>query len=79
MGNKAVVFQSSDPDFGLRTDGSVYARGDGASLDQPVQFKLTARGPQTGVWETVVQLALIDPPSTPREGNEVSGVLGAPE
>uniref|UniRef100_A0A3P8T4F0 Cadherin-4 n=1 Tax=Amphiprion percula TaxID=161767 RepID=A0A3P8T4F0_AMPPE len=63
MGNEAVVFQSSDPIFSVRTDGSIFAQGEGASLDEPVQFKVTASGPHTHVWETVVQLALIDPPS----------------
>ena len=70
MGNDAVVFQSSDPIFSVRTDGSVFVQAEGASLDEPVQFKLTASGPHTHAWETVVQLAMIDLPST--EQNEVS-------
>jgi len=70
--NEAVVFQSSDPDFSVRTDGSIFARGEGAGLDEPVQFKLTASGQHAHVWETVVQLALIDPPSRLQNGNEVS-------
>lgn len=72
MGNKAVVFQSSDPLFSVRTDGSIYAKGEGARLDEPVQFKLTANGPHTHVWETVVQLALIEPPLPQLTENEVS-------
>ncbi|XP_059189917.1 cadherin-4-like [Centropristis striata] len=72
MGNEAVVFQSSDPNFSVRTDGSIFAQGDGASLNEPVQFKLTASGPTTHVWETVVQLALIDPPSPQQTENEVT-------
>lgn len=72
MGNEAVVFQSSDPIFSVRTDGSIFAQGEGASLDEPVQFKLTASGPHTHAWETVVQLALIDPPSLQQTENEVS-------
>lgn len=72
MGNEAVVFQSNDPVFSVRTDGSVFARGDGASLDEPVEFKLTASGPYTHVWETVVQLALTDLASPGRNENEVS-------
>ncbi|GLD50005.1 cadherin-4-like protein, partial [Lates japonicus] len=71
MGNEAVVFRSSDPVFSVRTDGSIFAQGEGASLDEPVQFKLTASGPHTHVWETVVQLALIDPPSPQQNENEV--------
>lgn len=75
MGNEAVVFQSTDPIFSVRTDGSIFAKGEGASLDEPVQFKLTANGPHTQVWETVVQLALIDPPPLQRHENEVSYTL----
>ncbi|KAA8590846.1 hypothetical protein FQN60_001789, partial [Etheostoma spectabile] len=73
MGNEAVVFQSSDPFFSVQTDGSIFAQGEGASLDKPVQFKLTASGPHTHVWETVVQLALIDSPSPQQNENEWSG------
>ncbi len=79
MGNEAVVFQSSDPVFSVRTDGSIFAKGEGASLDEPVQFKLTANGPHTHVWETVVQLALIDPTSPQQSENEVSCTLTAHE
>lgn len=75
MGNEAVVFQSSDPVFSVRTDGSIFAKGEGASLDEPVQFKLKASGPHTHVWETVVQLALIEPPSPQKNENEVSYTL----
>ncbi|KAL3064544.1 hypothetical protein OYC64_000741 [Pagothenia borchgrevinki] len=71
MGNDAVVFRSSDPIFSVRTDGSIYAQGEGASLDEPVQFKLTAGGPTTRVWETVIQLALIDPLLPQQNENEV--------
>lgn len=77
MGNEALVFRSSDPVFSVRTDGSIFARGEGASLAEPVQFKLTASGPHTHVWETVVQLALIDPPSPQLQENEVSYALAA--
>lgn len=75
MGNEALVFQSSDPVFSVRTDGSIFAQGEGASLDEPVQFKLTASGPHTHVWETVVQLSLTDPPSPQQNENEVSDKL----
>ncbi|XP_035501189.2 cadherin-4-like isoform X2 [Scophthalmus maximus] len=73
-GNEAVVFRSSDPVFGVRADGSVFARAEGAAgLDEPVQFKVTASGPRTRTaWETEVQLALIDPPSPRRHQNEVT-------
>lgn len=73
-GNEAVVLHSSDPLFGVRTDGSIYAAED-ANLDEPVQFKLTAEGPRAHVWETVVQLALVDPPPAPQKENEVSCIL----
>lgn len=73
-GKEAVVLRTSDPLFGVRTDGSIFAAGE-ANLDAPVQFKLTAEGPHAHVWETVVQLALIDPPPAPQKENEVSCVL----
>lgn len=69
-----MVLRTSDPLFGVRTDGSIFAAGE-ANLDAPVQFKLTAEGPHAHVWETVVQLALIDPPPAPQKENEVSCVL----
>ncbi|XP_029362169.1 cadherin-4-like isoform X2 [Echeneis naucrates] len=72
LGNEAVAFQSSDPIFSVRTDGSIFAQGEGASLQKPVQFKLTASGPHTHIWETVVQLSLIEPPSPQQNENEVA-------
>ncbi|XP_056442886.1 cadherin-4-like [Gadus chalcogrammus] len=72
MGNEGLTFQSSEPAFGVRTDGSIFIRQDGTSLVEPVQFKLTARGPNTHVWETVLQLAPIDPPEPREGGNEVT-------
>lgn len=72
MGNEGVVFQSSNPLFGVRTDGSIFAQREGANLDEPVQLKLTASGPHTHVWETMVQLAPIDLPSSQQTENEVS-------
>ncbi|XP_037334132.2 LOW QUALITY PROTEIN: cadherin-4-like [Pungitius pungitius] len=72
-GNRAVVFRSSDPDFGARPDGSIFARGGGgARLDEPVRFTLRASGPRAQAWETVVRLAPVDPPSPLRHGNEVT-------
>lgn len=75
MGNEAVIFQSSDPNFNVRTDGSVFAQEGGANLDKPIQFKLTASGPQKQVWETVVQLELSEPQSFQQNGYEVSYTL----
>lgn len=77
MGNEEVVFESSNPRFGVRTDGSIFATGEGDTLAEPVQFKVTASGPHTHVWKTVIQLAPIDPPSPQRHENEVSGALPA--
>uniref|UniRef100_A0A7N9AQ08 Cadherin-4 n=1 Tax=Mastacembelus armatus TaxID=205130 RepID=A0A7N9AQ08_9TELE len=71
-GNQAVVFQSSDPIFSVRTDGSIFTQGGDASLEKPVQFKLTASGPHKHVWETVVQLAITDPPSPQQNEDEVT-------
>lgn len=64
VGNEEVAFESSDPVFSVRADGSVFAKAGGASLDEPAQFKVTARGPHTHVWQTVVQVALTEPPSS---------------
>lgn len=64
MGNQEVALESSDPVFSVRPDGSVFAKAGEASLDEPAQFKVTARGPHTHVWQTVVQVALIEPPSS---------------
>ncbi|KAM8830553.1 cadherin-4-like isoform 1-T1 [Synchiropus picturatus] len=75
MGNEDVTFKSSNPDFSVRRDGSIFAQGDGAMLGEPVQFKVVASGPHTHVWETVVQLAVIDQPSP--QQNEVTSKDGA--
>ncbi|XP_077586878.1 cadherin-4-like [Stigmatopora nigra] len=72
VGNTAVVFKSSDPNFNVSPDGSIFAEGTGASMDEPVQFKLTARGPYSQVWKTMIQLALIDPASHKQNENEVT-------
>ncbi|MEQ2158689.1 hypothetical protein GOODEAATRI_015038, partial [Goodea atripinnis] len=72
MGNEAVVFQSTDPVFSVRTDGSIFAKGNGANLDEPVQFTVTAHGRHTNVWETVVQLTLIGLSSSGQNENEVT-------
>lgn len=83
MGNEEVALESSDPVFSVRADGSVFAKASRASLlDVPAQFKVTARGPHTHVWQTVVQVALTEPPSSqvsqthPREHtNHTFGVI----
>lgn len=75
-GNEAVVLRSSDPLFGVRRDGSIFAAEE-ASLDEPVRFKVTAEGPRAPAWETVVQLAPADPPPVPQEEKEVSYVAHA--
>ncbi|XP_037539771.1 cadherin-4 [Nematolebias whitei] len=72
VGNDGVVFQSSDPAFSVRTDGSIFAQKEVASLIEPVQFKVAARGQHAKVWETVIQLAVIDLPSPGRNENEVT-------
>ncbi|XP_064154587.1 cadherin-4-like isoform X2 [Anguilla rostrata] len=57
--NEAVGFESSDPSFSVRMDGSIYTEQDVSSLAEPVQFMVTARSvPDTRIWETTVKLAL---------------------
>ncbi|KAM9524234.1 cadherin-4-like isoform 2-T2 [Salvelinus alpinus] len=65
--SKAVDFESSDPNFSVRPDGSVYAEQEVANLSEPVQFMVTARGGHDPhIWETTVKLALAGhPPSVP--------------
>lgn len=70
MGNEEVAFESSDPVFAVRADGSVFAKASGSIPDEPALFKVTARGPHTHTWQTVVQVALTEPSSpqvSPRE------------
>ncbi|XP_063072742.1 cadherin-4, partial [Engraulis encrasicolus] len=52
-------FESSDPNFSVLPDGSVYAEQDVANLSEPIQFMVTARGRslETHIWETTVKLA----------------------
>ncbi|MBN3293919.1 CADH4 protein, partial [Polypterus senegalus] len=57
--NKAVGYESSDPDFKVRMDGSIYAVREMPRLSEAVQFTVTARrttDPQT--WETTVRLSM---------------------
>uniref|UniRef100_A0A667ZXU2 Cadherin-4 n=1 Tax=Myripristis murdjan TaxID=586833 RepID=A0A667ZXU2_9TELE len=65
--SREVGFVSSDPNFSVRADGSVYAEQEVANLSVPVQFMVTARGlHDPHIWETTVKLALAGhPPSIP--------------
>ncbi|XP_048873433.1 cadherin-4 isoform X2 [Brienomyrus brachyistius] len=68
--DEAVGFESSDPSFKVRKDGSIYAERDVSSLLEPVQFMVTARSsPDMPVWETTIKLALAGysppPPTAP--------------
>lgn len=65
--SKAVGFESSDPNFSVRPDGSVYAEQEVANLSEPIQFMVTARGGHDPhIWETTVKLALFGhQPSVP--------------
>ncbi|KAL4655286.1 cadherin-4 isoform X1 [Arapaima gigas] len=55
----AVGFESSDPSFNVRTDGSIYTEREVSNLSEPVQFVVTARSsPDMPIWETTVKLAL---------------------
>ena len=59
-------FESSDPSFSVRDDGSIYARRELSGLSEPIQFLVTARdAPNAQAWETTVKLALAGPPSSP--------------
>ncbi|XP_041946291.1 cadherin-4 [Alosa sapidissima] len=63
-------FESSDPNYSVQPDGSVYAEKDVANLTEPVQFMVTARGRslEAHIWETTVKLALAGHPSQIGEG-----------
>ncbi|KAM4741811.1 cadherin-4 isoform 3-T3 [Anableps anableps] len=57
--SREVGFVSSDPNFSVRPDGSVYTEQEVANLSEPVQFMVTARGlHDPHIWETTVKLAL---------------------
>lgn len=57
--SREVGFVSSDPNFSVRPDGTVYAEQEVANLSDPVQFMVTARGLHDAhIWETTVKLAL---------------------
>lgn len=61
--SREVGFVSSDPNFSVRPDGSVYAKQELANLSEPVQFMVTARGlHDPHIWETTVKLALAGHP-----------------
>ncbi|KAM7423267.1 hypothetical protein PAMA_011017 [Pampus argenteus] len=56
--SREVDFVSSDPNFGVRPDGMVYAEQELANLSEPVQFMVTARAlHDPHIWETTVKLA----------------------
>ncbi|MGH0125261.1 UNVERIFIED_CONTAM: hypothetical protein FKN15_051695 [Acipenser sinensis] len=77
--NEDVGYESSNPDFKVRTDGSIYAAREVTSLLRPVQFKVTAHGaanPQT--WETTVRLAVAGQKTSPSEEQELTGKENAP-
>uniref|UniRef100_A0A8C9T8Q0 Cadherin-4 n=1 Tax=Scleropages formosus TaxID=113540 RepID=A0A8C9T8Q0_SCLFO len=57
--DEVVGFESSDPSFNVRMDGSIYTERDVSNLSEPVQFMVTARSsPDMPIWETTVKLAL---------------------
>ncbi|MED6242658.1 hypothetical protein ATANTOWER_007825 [Ataeniobius toweri] len=57
--SREVGFVSSDPNFNVRPDGSVYTEQEVANLSEPVQFMVTAWGlHDPHIWETTVKLAL---------------------
>lgn len=58
--SREVGFISSDPNFSVRPDGTVYTQQEVANLSEPVQFMVTARGlHDPHIWETTVKLALV--------------------
>uniref|UniRef100_A0A8C3AB10 Cadherin-4 n=1 Tax=Cyclopterus lumpus TaxID=8103 RepID=A0A8C3AB10_CYCLU len=61
--SRELGFVSSDPNYSVRPDGSVYAEQELANLSEPVQFMVTARGLRDAhIWETTVKLALAGHP-----------------
>ncbi|MBN3283899.1 CADH4 protein, partial [Polyodon spathula] len=77
--NEDVGYESSDLDFKVRADGSIYAAREVTSLLRPVQFTVTAHGaadPQT--WETTVRLAVAGQETAPPEEQELMGKENAP-
>ena len=61
--SREVGFISSDPNFGVRPDGSVYAEQELGNLSEPVEFMVTARAlHDPHIWETTVKLALAGHP-----------------
>ncbi|KAK3536906.1 hypothetical protein QTP86_027087 [Hemibagrus guttatus] len=54
-----ITFQSSDPKFSVRPDGSLYAEQDVKNPSEPIQFVVTAQGSKgTRVWKTIVKLVI---------------------
>lgn len=61
--SREVGFVSSDPNFSVKPDGTVYTQQEVANLSEPVQFMVTARGlHDPRIWETTVKLALAGHP-----------------
>lgn len=61
--SREMGFVSSDPNFSVRPDGTVYTEQEVANLSEPVQFMVTARGlHDPHIWETTVKLALAGHP-----------------
>ncbi|XP_063065127.1 cadherin-4-like [Engraulis encrasicolus] len=65
--NMSLVFTTSDPNFGLKYDGSIFARREvGArSLREPVELQVMARDAASKqIWEATIRLSL-DPEQSP--------------
>lgn len=71
-----VSFESSDPKFSVRPDGSLYAEQHVTNLTEPIQFMVTGRDSAGKyIWETTVKLALaghlLSPPVNQVRTNDV--------
>ncbi|KAG7319188.1 hypothetical protein KOW79_017662 [Hemibagrus wyckioides] len=54
-----ITFQSSNPKFSVRPDGSLYAEQDVKDPPEPIRFTVTARGSKdTRMWTTIVKLVI---------------------
>ncbi|KAF5904600.1 cadherin-4-like isoform X1 [Clarias magur] len=61
--NERITFESSDPKFSVRPDGTLYAERDLTDLSEPVRLVLTARGNKhVRIWKTIVNLVIIRHP-----------------
>uniref|UniRef100_A0A8C2ECW6 Cadherin-4 n=1 Tax=Cyprinus carpio TaxID=7962 RepID=A0A8C2ECW6_CYPCA len=73
-----VSFESSDPKFSVRPDGSLYAEQHVTNLTEPIQFMVTGRDSAGKyIWETTVKLALaghlLSPPVNQFAGDGIYG------